>query len=111
MNRVSSCHDRSPLSSPTLGRGWRPTSKLFSVNEFAGQAAAIRFSGSVASVTEDSTIAVTFVGCKRADNNTAWLTAATSRVRKGVRTIAIASASIGGATCELAGRMYLPRDF
>jgi len=53
-------------------------------------------------VTEDSTIAVTFVGCKRADNNTAWLTAATSRVRKGVRTIAIASASIGGATCELA---------
>src|SRR5947208_5578671 len=89
----------------------RSCSPLFSVNEFAGQAAAIRVSGSVASVTEDSTIAVTFVGCKRADNNTAWLTAATSRVRKGGRTIAIASASIGGATCERAGRVYLLRDF
>ena len=32
---VSSCHEWSPLSSPTLGRGWRPTTKLSFVNEFA----------------------------------------------------------------------------
>jgi GMP synthase-like glutamine amidotransferase len=72
------------------------------VNEFAVLAAVTRFSGSVATVTEDSTTAVIFVGSKHADNSAAWPTAAISRVRKGVRTIAIASASIGGATCELA---------
>jgi hypothetical protein len=53
-------------------------------------------------VTEDSTTAALFVGSKHADNNTAWPTAATNRVWKDVRTIAIASASIGGATCEFA---------
>jgi hypothetical protein len=53
-------------------------------------------------VTEDRTIAAFFVGIKRAGNNTAWLTAATNRVRKDVRTIAIASASIDGATDRLA---------
>jgi hypothetical protein len=72
------------------------------VNEFVVPAAVARFSGSVATVTEDSTTAALFVGSKHADNNTAWPTAATNRARKDVRTIAIASASIGGATCELA---------
>jgi hypothetical protein len=71
-------------------------------NEFAVRAGVARFSGSVATVTEDNTTAAKFVGCKRDDNNTAWPTAATSRVRKDVRTIAIASARIGGATGELA---------
>jgi hypothetical protein len=99
---VSSCHERSPLSSPTLGRGWRPTPKLSFVNEFAVLAAVAKSSGSVATVTEGSTTAARFVGSKHADNNTAWQTAAISRVRKGVRTTAIASVSIGGATYELA---------
>jgi hypothetical protein len=73
------------------------------VNEFVVPAAATKFSGFVVTVTEGSTTAARSVGCKHADDNTAWPTAATNRVRKDVRTIAIASASIGGgATGELA---------
>jgi hypothetical protein len=72
------------------------------VNEFAVPAAVTEFSGSVAAVTADSTTAASSVGYERAGNNTAWPTAAISRARKDVRTIAIASARTGGATCELA---------
>jgi hypothetical protein len=43
-------------------------------------------------------ISATSVGSERASNNTAWPTAVTSKVQKGARTIAIASAHIGGAT-------------
>jgi hypothetical protein len=53
-------------------------------------------------VTGDNTTAASSVGSKHAGNNTAWPTAVTSKVQKGARTIAIASASIGGATHQLA---------
>jgi len=90
-----------------LGRGWRPTAKLSFVNEFAVLAAATRFSGSVATVTEGSTTAATPVGCKHADNNIAWPTGAISRVRKDVRTIAIVSARLPAAQQPMARRIGL----
>src|SRR5205814_8198362 len=82
----------------TLGRGWRPAPKLSSVNEFVVPAAVARSSGSVATVTGDSTTAASSVDSKRAGNNTAWPTAGTSRARNDARTIAIASARLGGDT-------------
>ena len=87
---------------PTLGRGWRPALKLSSVNEFVVPATVAKSSGFVATVTGDSTTAATSAGGKRVANNIAWPTAATSRVRKGAKTIAIVSVRIGGATQRLA---------
>ena len=72
------CHDLLPLSSPTLGHGWRLTAKLFSGSGFAAAVDAAQCSGFAGTAIVGSVIAARPAGLRPGSSNGAAQTPATN---------------------------------
>ena len=83
------------MSSLAFGREWKLQPKSFCVKDFAGLKAVALFSGSVATVTGDSSIAATLVVLKGVDSIDGLPTCDISRASKESSITATVSEPIG----------------